>query len=124
VQVTDGSGWSTYPGLLGYGFNYLEPLRIGELTVALVALVVPAVICGLLPSGTGVRAGSITGWLAAIGALLIGQSILAAHLATSGWPGVRPTPAFWVSWVVWVIALALGIALPAADRRRRALSAR
>jgi hypothetical protein len=79
------------------------------------------VICALLPSGTGVRAGSIIGWLAAIGVLLVSRSMVVAHLEPTGFK-VRPAPAFWASWAVWVIALALGIALLAASRRRQALT--
>jgi hypothetical protein len=84
-----------------------------------VALALAAVICGLLPSGTDVRAGSIMGWLAAIGVFLISKSIIAIDLGLTGWNGAWPAPAYWAGWV----ALGLGIAL-LADGRRRPLSAR
>lgn len=100
-------------GLLGAGFPETNPLWTGESIVTLVALAAPAVICGLLPPGTGVRAGSIIGWLAAIGVFLISQSIVAIHPEMTA-----PTI------TAWVIALSLGIALLAGDRRRRALSTR
>ena len=115
LQTNYGSGsWTTDLGISGIGLDFqFTLLWSAETLVALLALVVPAVLSWQLAAGSGVRAGAIIGWLAGIAALLIGESVTAAQ------PDTRPAPAFWASWAAWVIALGVGIALLARDRRRR-----
>lgn len=114
VQFRIGSHWVTYPGFVGPGVTG-RFLFAG--IVALAALSVPAVIAGLLPPGTGVRAGLITGWLA-----IDAAGLLAASL-NAGQPFQRPAPGLYASWAVWVITLLLGIALATDNRSRQAVNA-
>jgi hypothetical protein len=114
VQFRVGSHWVTYPGFVGPGVTG-RFLFAG--IVALAALSVPAVIAGLLPPGTGVRAGVITGWLAIDAAGLLAVSL------NAGQPFQRPAPGLYASWAVWVITLLLGIALATDNRSRQAVNA-
>jgi len=114
VQFRLGSQWVTSPGLVGPGVTG-RFLFAG--IVALAALSVPAVIAGLLPAGTGVRGGLITGWLAINAAGLIAASL------NAGQPFQRPAPGLYVSWAAWVVALVLGIALATDNRGRQAVAA-
>jgi len=110
VQYQVGSGWDTFPGMVGPG---VDGRFLFAGIVSIFALCLAAIIAGLLPSGTGVRAGAIMGWLAINAAAMVGISLDAIQ------PNLRPAPAFYICWVVWVIALVLGVALLARNRSRQ-----
>jgi hypothetical protein len=114
VQFRNGSDWVTFPGLVGSGVSG-KFLFAG--VVAIIALVIAALTAGMLSPATGARGGLIAGFLAANGAALIGASLEATESF------LRPAPALYVVWVVWLIALALGIALLARNRSRPVVSA-
>jgi hypothetical protein len=102
--------WLTNTGMFGqgvHGWNAFASL------VALVALAVPVVIAGLLASGTAARAGVLTGWLVVSGAVQLSNTLYL------GQPETRAASAFYVTWVFWVLALALGIAMLVSDRAHR-----
>jgi hypothetical protein len=111
VQFQSGSDWLTANGYVGSGVHG-RFLFAG--IVAIVTLILPAVFAGLLPSGTGVRAGVIAGFLAINVAAGIDITLLATE------PDVRAAAALYVSWIIWAIAVALGIALLATSRGRPA----
>jgi hypothetical protein len=113
VQYSYDGSWLTVLGFVGPGVRG-RFLLIG--IISIVTLVLPPVIAVLLPAGTAIRAGVVAGWLAAIVATLITISVNATE------PGYRPSTGFWASWALCAIVLALGIALLAGDRSRRALS--
>jgi hypothetical protein len=103
--------WSTVTGLVGSGVTG-RFLFAG--IVAIVALIPPAVIAGLLPQGTRVQAGVITGILA------VGAATLVAHTLFAAQPTIRAATALYAAWAVWGVTVALGIALVASGRARRA----
>lgn len=113
-QYNNGSGWVTATGVLGSGIHGWA-LFAGILSV--VALLPLAVLPGLLPAGTGIRAGLIAGSLAVAVASLIGNTLFAAG------SGERAANGLYASWVLWAIALALGVALLARDRSRPRVTA-
>jgi hypothetical protein len=108
VQYRSGQSWVTLPGFVGPG---ADGWFLFAGIVSIVALVVPAVIAGLLPRGTGVRAGLIIGWLAINGAGLVSESLWAIQ------PYLRPAPALYIAWGVWVLTLLLAVALLAGSSR-------
>lgn len=114
VQYRSGRNWVTLPGFVGPG---ADGWFLFAGIVSIVALVVPAVVAGLLPRGTAVRAGLIIGWLAINGAGLASESLWAIQ------PYLRPAPALYVAWGVWVLTLLLAIALLAGSSSRPAVSA-
>ena len=106
-------GWFTVPGMVGSGVHgrFLFAGLAG-----LAFLVISAVMAGLLPPGSGVRAGVIVGWLAVGATVEIGGALNATQ------PYVRPAPALWISLVMFAVALGLAIPLLAGSRRRPAAS--
>jgi hypothetical protein len=113
-QYNSGSGWVTVTGVLGSGVHGWA-LFAGILAV--VALLPLAVLPGLLPAGTGIRAGLIAGSLAVAVAGLIGDTLFAAG------SGERAANGLYASWALWGITLALGVALLARDRSRPRVTA-
>ena len=113
IQFGFGGHWYTVPGYLGPG---VHGRYIFAGVVAIAALIVPAVVTELLAPDTGVRAGIVAGWLLVTGAGQLSNTLAA------GLPGQRAASAFYVTWVFWGIALALGIALIVSDRRSRVAS--
>jgi hypothetical protein len=109
-QSFTGGRWITIAGLLGPG---VHGRYVFAGLVALVALAIPALTVGFLASGTGARVGVVTGWLAVNGA---GQVYITLFKEQ---PGIRASSGFYFSWVFWVIALALGIAMLVGDRGLR-----
>jgi hypothetical protein len=114
VQIYSSPDWLTVNGLVGSGVNG-RSLFAG--LVDIVALILVAVIAGLLPSGTGVRTGVIMGWLAVNAAEGLEFTLLATQ------PGVRAGTALYAAWVVWAITLVLGVALLVRDHNQPVASA-
>jgi hypothetical protein len=114
VQYQSGPDWLTVNGLVGAGVHG-RFLFAG--IVAIVAIIPPAVIPGLLPHGSGAQAGVIAGWLAIGAAGLVEVTLVAVQ------PTVRAATALYAFWAVWGVTVALGIALLASGRARRAVNA-
>jgi hypothetical protein len=114
VQYLDTSGnWITATGWVGPGVHG-RFLLAGLVVMA--ALILAPVIAVLLPPGSGLRAGVLTGWLAFVAAGLVNNVVAVFY------PYQRPAAAFWVSWAVALIVGGLTIALLVGDRRRQAVS--